>query len=175
MAGISCGAVWLSGFNKDSINKKCEEALNNIIDSLDDDKNGRINIKSFVDFLAEYDIIIDPYEVEEMHSLADEKDELGKIALKTFAKHSWFWSDLEHQAEDIFRKSNTAAIAFNAMDIDDDGFLTKSELGQVMTSLSESQITGIFQKYDESYDGRLTLTEFKKFMDRRKLLNKVKN
>ena len=175
MAGISCGAVWLGGFSRDSVNKKCEVALGNIIDGLDDDRNGRVSIETFVTFLAGYDIIIDPYEVTELRQLADERGELGKNALKTFTKHSWFWKDLEKRTEHIFRQSNKAAIAFNAMDIDDDGFVTKSEFGKVTHCISESQIKGIFEKYDESFDGRLTLSEFKNFMDRRKFMNKSKN
>jgi hypothetical protein len=96
----------LGGFVRDSITKKCKAALGNIIDGLDDDKDGRVNIDTFVHFMASHDIIIDPYEVQEMQDLADEKGE-----------HSWFWNDLEHQAEDIFRESNKAAVAFNATDM----------------------------------------------------------
>ena len=146
-----------------------------ILEGLDGDRNGRINIETFVTFMAGYDIIIDPYEVTEMKQLADERGELGKNALKTFAKYSWFWNDLEKKAEHIFRQSNKAAIAFNAMDIDDDGFVTKSEFGKVIHGITETQIKGNFEKYDESFDGRLTLSEFKNFMDRRKFMNKSKN
>ena len=144
--------IWVN--LRDSITQKCEAALGSIIDGLDDDKDGRVNIDRFVHFMASHDIIIDPDEVQEMQDLADEKIALGKNALKTFAKHSWFWNDLEHQTEDIFRESNKAAVAFNAMDINDDGYVTKSEFGQAIKGLSETQIKGIFNKYDESFDGK---------------------
>ena len=172
MAGIGCGAVWLGGFGRDSFIKKCEVALGNIIDILDDDGNGRVNIDTFVQFMAGYEIIIDPYEVQEMHVLADEKGELGKNALKTFAKHSWFWTDLEPQAENIFRESNKATIAFNAIDINDEGYVTKSEFVHALKGLGETQIKAIFKKYDKSDDGKLTLSEFKHFMNGRKFQNK---
>ena len=107
-----------------------------------------------------------------MKQLAGER---GEFDSTTFDKHSWFWNDLEKRAEHIFRQSNKAAIAFNAMDIDDDGFVTKTEFGKVITGISESKIKGIFEKYDESFDGRLTSSEFKNFMGRRKFMNKSKN
>ena len=129
--------IWVN--LRDSITQKCEAALGSIIDGLDDDKDGRVNIDRFVHFMASHDIIIDPDEVQEMQDLADEKIALGKNALKTFAKHSCFWNDLEHQAEDIFRESNKAA-----------------EFQQAIKCLSETQIRGIFEKYDESFDGKLT-------------------
>ena len=168
MAGIGCGAVWVGGGRRGSILKKCEIALGNIIDDLDDDKNGRVSIDTFVEFMAGYDITIDPEEVEEMQSLADEKGELGKAALKSFARKSWFWNDLESQVEEISKESKKAMVAFNVIDENDDGYVTKSEFGRALTSLQETQINAIFKKYDENDDGKLTLPEFKNFMNRRK-------
>ena len=66
MAGIGCGAVWLGWFGRDSNTKKSEATLGNIIDGLDDDKTGRVNIDTSVHFMARHDIIIDPYVVQEM-------------------------------------------------------------------------------------------------------------
>ena len=168
MAGIGCGAVWVGGGRRGSILKKCEIALGNIIDDLDNDKNGRVSIDTFVEFMAGYDITIDPEEIQEMQSLADGKGELGKTALKTFARNSWFWNDLESQAEDIFKESNKAMVAFNAIDVNDDGYITKSEFGHALKGLRETQINAIFKKYDENDDGKLTLSEFKNFMNGRK-------
>ena len=175
MARIGCQAVWLGGLRRKSLGEKCEEALANIIDDLDEDRDGRVNIESFVDFMADYDIIISPAEVEEMTKLSDEKGELGKLALKTFVKYSWFWQDLEHKAEDIYRHSNRATIAFDVMDHNNDGFISKNEFGQALGEVKEDQIDSIFETYDESSDGRLSLSEFKNFMNQRKSLNKIKN
>ena len=168
MAGIACGGVWFGGGGHGSKLNKYEYYMGSIIDDLDNDKNGRVNIDTFVEDMARYGITIDPEEILEMQSLADEKGELGKAALKSFARKSWFWNDLESQVEEISKESKKAMVAFNVIDENDDGYVTKSEFGRALTSLQETQINAIFKKYDENDDGKLTLPEFKNFMNRRK-------
>ena len=168
MAGIACGAVWFGGGGGVRM-KDCEYALGQIVDALDEDKNGKVRIDTFVKFMDCYDINIAEEEVHKMEALADDIGELGKHALKTFVKNAWFWQDLEPQAATISRESKKVTVAFNMIDGNNDGYVTKSEFGRTLKNLKETQISAIFKKFDENDDGKLTLEEFRNFMNARKL------
>ena len=135
MAGISCGAVWFGGGGEQP--KACEVALGKIIDSLNNDNTGKVKVETFVKFLDGYGINMQPEEVEEMEKLADTQGQVGKYALKTFVRNAWVWGDLEKQAETICRESKKVALAFNVMDENNDGYVTKSEFGHTLKNLKE--------------------------------------
>ena len=80
MAGIACGGVWFGGGGHGSKLNKYEYYMGSIIDDLDNDKNGRVNIDTFVEDMARYNISIDPEEIQEMRSLADEQARNSSIS-----------------------------------------------------------------------------------------------
>ena len=66
--------------------KDCEDALDQIVDALDEDKNGKVRIDTFVKFMDCYGINIAEEEVHKMEALSDDHRELGKQAFKDFCK-----------------------------------------------------------------------------------------
>ena len=59
--------------------------------------------------------------------------------------------------------------AFAVFDVDKDGFITKSELRQVMNRLGENltdaQLTAMIKEADTDNDGKISMKEFKNLMN----------
>ena len=103
MAGIACGAVWFGGGGGVRM-KACEYALDQIVDALDEDKNGKVSIDTFVKFMDCYGINITEEEVHKMEVLADDHGELGKQAFKSFVKNAWFWQVSGASSSNYFQR-----------------------------------------------------------------------
>ena len=146
----------------------CEVALVNIIDSLDEDKDGKVQVRTFVKFMADYGILIHPEEILELDALSDDHNLLGKNALKNFIKKSWCWDNLKKHAVEIDGDYKRVTVAFNLFDKNHDKFVDKSEFGKALKNLKDEQINAVFNKFDEDDDGKLTLIEFRNFMNARK-------
>ena len=56
-------------------------------------------------------------------------------------------------------------MAFKAIDVNSDGFISKQEFQQVCRDCSEEQINAAFKKFDKSGNGLLDYREFCKMMN----------
>ena len=61
-----------------------------------------------------------------------------------------------------------AEAAFRVFDKNKDGFITKDEFSQVSKKLTRKQVDAVFAKFDTRHDGKLSLQEFRRLMDRQK-------
>ena len=57
-----------------------------------------------------------------------------------------------------------AELAFDLIDKDHNGFITKSEMLKMYKNLTKEQVDALFKKSDTNHDGKLSLNEFKDMM-----------
>ncbi|XP_074652146.1 neo-calmodulin-like [Tubulanus polymorphus] len=83
----------------------------------------------------------------------------GKIDESTFLKmmETRILNDTQSN-EDELRE------VFSVLDVDGNGFISPSELRNVMTNLSEDDVTEMIKEADYDEDGQINFEEFMKFM-----------
>ena len=100
-------------------------------------------------------------DIEEMMVTADANQD-GKISYDEFMT---LISNQIKSSEDVDEMSE----AFAVFDVDKDGFITKSELRQVMNRLGENltdaQLTAMIKEADTDNDGKISIKEFKNLMN----------
>merc|ERR1719167_709139 len=127
--------------------------------------------------MDEHNVELDPEEVLELCELTEASGEICHSTLIIFIKNARVWKLLERQApaesrsriEAISAKANKVHAAFNVLDSDRDGFVTRGDFKKKFHNLNSKQIDVVFQRYDRSSHGRLSFVEFKNFMARRPL------
>ena len=64
----------------------------------------------------------------------------------------------------INKTLNRVTASFEALDKDNDGFVTKKDFARSFPNLTSVQVDACFKKFDKDKDGFLNFTEFKNFM-----------
>ena len=82
---------------------------------------------------------------------------------------SKYINEIERRSYELMNDVKMANVAFNLLDKDGDGFLTKKEFSRSMRSLKDHQIDCLFSKYDIDHDEKLSLGEFKNIFHAKKL------
>ena len=174
---------------------KSDQALRKILNYLDYNKNFKIRLEDFIDIMEEHDVDIEPEEVLELCDLTEDTGEICQSTLMIFVKNSNVWKVLEKQisyesgGQSIFSqgakgqtkidaislKVNKVHAAFNVLDSDRDGFVTKQDFRNKFHNLNSNQIDVVFNKYDRANNGKLSFVEFKNFMSRRPLPMKLES
>lgn len=174
---------------------KSDQALRKILNYLDYNKNFKIRLEDFIDIMEEHDVDIEPEEVLELCDLTEDTGEICQSTLMIFVKNSNVWKVLEKQIsyesggqsifsqgakgqtkiEAISLKANKVHAAFNVLDSDRDGFVTKQDFRNKFHNLNSNQIDVVFNKYDRANNGKLSFVEFKNFMSRRPLPMKLES
>lgn len=174
---------------------KSDQALRKILNYLDYNKNFKIRLEDFIDIMEEHDVDIEPEEVLELCDLTEDTGEICQSTLMIFVKNSNVWKVLEKQisyessGQSIFSqgakgqtkidaislKVNKVHAAFNVLDSDRDGFVTKQDFRNKFHNLNSNQIDVVFNKYDRANNGKLSFVEFKNFMSRRPLPIKLES
>jgi len=167
----------VKGLKEKRTGAKSDQALRRILNFLDHNNNHKIRLEDFIDIMDEHNVEFDPEEVLELCELTEATGEICHSTLIIFIKNARVWKLLERQApaesrsriEAISAKANKAHAAFNVLDSDRDGFVTRSDFKKKFHNLNSKQIDVVFQRYDRSAHGRLSFVEFKNFMARRPL------
>lgn len=173
---------------------KSDQALRKILNYLDYNKNYKIRLEDFIDIMEEHDVDIEPDEILELCDLTEDTGEICQSSLMIFVKNSNVWKILERQdsyenSQSIFSqgckgktkievislKANKVHAAFNVLDSDRDGFVTKQDFKKKFHNLNSKQIDVVFNKYDRASNGKLSFVEFKNFMSRRPLPMKLES
>lgn len=165
--------------------RRAEKALREILDKADDNANGRVRLKDFLEILDANDVKMEDEELEVFSGLVDDNGEIAKHDLIVQSKQSSFWKgnmDLKNKpgshstkAEAINSAKNVevmnktdrtgkADTAFKLFDKNKDGFITREEFAQVSKKLTKKQIDAVFAKFDGNGDGRLSREEFQQLM-----------
>ena len=168
---------------------KTDQALRKILNYLDYNKNFKIRLEDFIDIMEEHEVDLKPEEILELCELTEESGEICQSTLTMFVKNSNVWKVLERQnshetnSQSIFSqackgktkievisfKANRVHAAFNVLDSDRDGFVSKQDFRKKFVNLNTSQIDIVFNKYDRASNGKMSFVEFKNFMSRRPL------
>jgi len=173
---------------------KSDQALRKILNYLDYNKNYKIRLEDFIDIMEEHDVDIEPEEILELCDLTEDTGEICQSTLMIFVKNSNVWKVLERhdsyessqsifsqgckgktKIEAISLKANKVHAAFNVLDSDRDGFVTKQDFKKKFHNLNSKQIDIVFNKYDRASNGKLSFVEFKNFMSRRPLPMKLES
>ena len=112
-----------------------------------------------------------------MFSLADSSGEIGINAFRIYIQNSSLWKDNLEKREissenrgkvskvyQISKNINSTVAAFNALDIDKDGFVEKEDFTRTFNNFSNAQVDRIYEQYDEDLNGKMDYKEFKNFM-----------
>ncbi len=108
---------------------------------------------------------------EQAAKYANPKGELTHEDFAKYAKKSKFFKDqVDENSKD---KTNYAAkrealakgeLAFQLIDRNKDGFISRDEFKKFSTKLSSKQIEAIYSKFDEDKDNLLSVEEFRRML-----------
>ena len=162
---------------KTNLNKENEYSIMKILKALDLKKDERVKVQSFIDIMESNYVDVEPNEIGEMFSLADSSGEIGINAFRIYILNSSLWKDDLEKREissesrgkvskvyKISKKINSTIAAFNALDIDKDGFVEKEDFARTFNNFSNAQVDRIYEQYDEDLNGKIDYKEFKNFM-----------
>jgi len=180
--------------------KAREDAFMKLVSNFENRTNGKVNLHGFFDCLDEHGVYVMDDEVDKICASADDRGDIDKTQLYDFARTSKFWEilikkdvyadkevlklmtktyDLGGRVKgppkisklDTINKSlNRVTASFEALDKDNDGFVTKKDFARSFPNLTPVQVDACFKKFDKDKDGFLNFTEFKNFMAKRKSL-----
>jgi len=124
----------------------------------DQDSSGSIDRKELTSVCKKLGVELTAQDVENMMRHVD-KDKSDTIDFEEFIQ---IMLDIENQAPE--HKDQELLDAFNVFDIDNDGFISKDELRQVMknidTKITEEELEAMIEAIDEDGDGRVNYEEF---------------
>ena len=162
---------------KNSPKKENDNSIMKILKALDLKKDGRIKVQSFIDLMEKNNVNVEPSEIGEMFSLADSSGEIGINAFRIYIQNSSLWKDSLERKEIspecrgkvskvymISKKINSTVAAFNALDLDKDGFVEKEDFARTFNHFSHAQVDRIYEQYDADLNGKIDYEEFKTFM-----------
>ena len=169
MAGISCGAVWLPDGKKEEYERyQVMGAVGTIFKEIDTDCDGLIDPVEFIEWMDIRGMPLPGDEAANLHKMSED-GKVRKIDVQRMINESSLYTKLVRRSFDLEREAKSTKFAFQVLDKNKDGFLSKKELAQSLKSLSETQIDCILTKYDIDKDNKLSLTEFTNMMNARKL------
>ena len=170
MAGISCGFMPLgggSGVNYARI--AALDAISTIFKEIDSDQDGLIKVEAFASYLLLRNIKLEVNDIDALKKLTNEDGKITNTALQRFLNDSKYINEIERRSYELMTDVKMANVAFNLLDKDGDGFLTKKEFSRSMKNLKDHQIDCLFSKYDIDHDEKLSLGEFKNIFHAKKV------
>jgi len=122
------------------------------------DNSGSIDRKELVSVCEKLGVVLTPQDVENMMKHVD-KDKSDTIDFDEFID---IMLDIENQAP--AHREQELLDAFNVFDINNDGYISKDELRQVMkkidTHITEEELNDMIEAIDEDGDGQVNYEEF---------------
>jgi len=137
------------------VDKRKEEDLIRAFTSADKNQDGFLSMAEYVRVFREHGVNITKEEVAIYFSSKD-KDKDGQISYEEFCG----------------RKTMTEK-AFEALDINSDGYITKPEMlaatQRTGRRMSKTEVDAAFREYDQNKDNKLNYNEFCAMMNKRRL------
>jgi len=130
-----------------------ERALESAFKKADTDGDGKLSVEEYFNVLQDHNINTTKEEILRLLEVRDPKNK-GFLTPASFLGKKSQSLDLEGRAE----------MAFQIMDRNNDGYITKQEMAQLTKKLSQQQINAVFNRNDKDKDGRLSKQEFTEMM-----------
>merc|ERR1712209_321253 len=124
------------------------KALEEAFKKADTDGDGKLTVDEY-------------YKVLQDHNIKTSKEEI--LRLIEFTESGFITPEcfLGHKPATVEERAETA---FNIIDKNHDGFITKKEMAVVAKRLTLNQIDAVFERNDKDKDGRLSKKEFTDMM-----------
>ena len=141
-------------------NNKYLQDLKEVFRTIDKDNNGFINLKELETAMRAFGFELSDLEIIELMKEYD-KDGNDNLDLMEFI-------DLMNKKREEQKEEQDIIETFEALDINDDGFLSKKKLNMLFENIGldfdEDIIDEFFQYADKDKDNRINLGEFMNFM-----------
>jgi len=128
---------------------RAEKALETAFKKADTDGDGKLSVDEYYTVLKDHNINTTKEEILRLIEVSD----AGFVTPASFLGRGRP-ADTEGRAER----------AFNIIDKNHDGYITKQEMAAVAKRLSQQQIEAVFARNDKDQDGRLSKKEFTEMM-----------
>lgn len=150
-------AGYLSLLLKKSADRRNRERLEKAFQEADKNKDGFVSPEEYRQILQDHGVQCTLEEVMKIVQLGD-KNKDGKLSKDEF------------MGKKETSKKSSSELAFEVMDQDNDGIITRKELHQGIGSrrLSKDQVDAAFKAIDKDGDGKVTKGEFVQFMKDKK-------
>ena len=141
-------------------NNKYLQDLKEVFRTIDKDNNGFINLKELETAMRAFGFELTDIEIIEIMKEYD-KDGNDNLDLVEFI-------DLMNKKREEQKEEQDIVETFEALDINDDGFLSKKKLNllfeNIALDIDEDLVEEFFQYADKDRDNRINLAEFINFM-----------
>ncbi|KAL1934104.1 hypothetical protein VTP01DRAFT_6286 [Rhizomucor pusillus] len=132
-----------------------DKDLNEILNSVDSNKDGRIDFKEFVAAMVKY--------------MPHQQTSIGGAVRRSTTQKSKSYPPLSDAKKRIsYHEEDDLRECFKAFDKNGDGFISEQELAEVMCRLGEKlspeEIKDMMHEADVNKDGQIDFTEFKKLI-----------
>merc|ERR1711953_647227 len=134
-------------------NKRQKQMLKDAFKKADKNGDGKLSYEEYWNVIKMSGISISEAEFQEIVKVKD-ADSDGFISCKEFLERS----------EGSSKKSD---IAFDILDKDGDGYLTKEEFSQAGGRITRKQIEAVYKRNDQDGDGRLSRDEYNSLVNKR--------
>ena len=200
VAAVKMNSLFLEEAKRKKTIKERDESFMKLLDKFVFKESGKISLHGFFDCLDEHGVYVVDDEVDNLCLKADDDGGIERSLLFEFARTSKFWDVLikkdvyaDEEVLKLMSKSynlsgrpqgppqiskidninktlNRVSASFDALDKDNDGYVTKKDFSRSFPNLTPDQVKACFKKFDKDKDGRLNFTEYKNFMAKRKSL-----
>lgn len=130
-----------------------ERALESAFKRADTNGDGKLSVDEYYAILQEHNIQTSREDIVKLMEICGRSSE-GFITRAEF---------LGEKDKSLQQEERTER-AFNYMDVNGDGFITKKEMRALTKRLSQTQIDAVFDRNDKDGDGRLSKQEFRDMM-----------
>eukprot|EP00090_Calanus_glacialis_P021505 TRINITY_DN33166_c0_g1_i1.p1 TRINITY_DN33166_c0_g1~~TRINITY_DN33166_c0_g1_i1.p1 ORF type:complete len:152 (-),score=41.69 TRINITY_DN33166_c0_g1_i1:212-667(-) len=129
-----------------------QRALESAFKKADTDGDGKLSVDEYFQVLQDHNIKTTREEI--MRLIDDSDGQKGFLTKATILGKKSKSDEMEERAER----------AFNIMDRNADGYITKQEMAQLTKRLNQQQIDAVFDRNDKDKDGKLSKHEFTEMM-----------
>ena len=144
----------------ESDSNKMASEIQEAFEIFDKDNDGKITKTEITELVTKLGGDIKNPNIQELLKYSEENKSIDKTQ---FLK---FWQKMEHKKiDDDYETNEEIKEAFRKYDFNDDGFITKNEMAQVISKLTfvtnkELEVQKCFEELDANEDGKISYVEF---------------